>query len=557
MTVAINFDGHQMEADNPVGIDVATEQFLRAFFRHANQETFPVVCPDDTAFGLFRDFALDAGVDPTRCVSINQNDGAALAKIGALFRYDPGFIKHVWARRFHGQQGYSLAGIAHASSTSAVMAVAGQYVTAPTQAWDALICPSQAIKSAILNVVEGWQEYLGDRLNADRPCPMEFPVIPLGADVDKYEILSSDNFRSRQRANLGINPAGEDVVILFVGRLNFVAKANPLPLMIGLEKAAAATGKPIKLVFNGYFNDELSEEGFLEAAEKVCDLVDVRFIRHGDPDYPDGLWAGADIFCSLSDNIQESFGLTPVEAMASGLPVVVSDWDGYRDTVRDGVDGFSIPTMMPAPGFGGDLAYDYFARPTHYGDYLGGVQQSTAIDLEALVEALKKLIDNPGLRRSLGAAGHDRAIEKYNWPHIIAAYEDLWAELAQKRMTGEELAPRKLAPNKPVTPFHPSHPDPFTMFESFPTHQITRQGKIELATSNWADAMKLIGLKTGLVYADSLMDLEDLPFLIGHLESSKVVEIEELIGLAPQINPVDVVRTLAWLVKLGICRYRP
>ena len=34
----------------------------------------------------------------------------------------------------------------------------------------------------------------------------------------------------------------------------------------------------------------------------------------------------------------------PVEAMASGLPVIVSDWDGYKETVRDGVDGFRIPT---------------------------------------------------------------------------------------------------------------------------------------------------------------------------------------------------------------------
>ena len=29
------------------------------------------------------------------------------------------------------------------------------------------------------------------------------------------------------------------------------------------------------------------------------------------------------------------------------MPVVVSDWDGYRDSVRDDVDGFRIPTMMP------------------------------------------------------------------------------------------------------------------------------------------------------------------------------------------------------------------
>ena len=38
-----------------------------------------------------------------------------------------------------------------------------------------------------------------------------------------------------------------------------------------------------------------------------------------------------DIFVSLSDNIQETFGLTPLEGMASGLPVVATDWNGYRD----------------------------------------------------------------------------------------------------------------------------------------------------------------------------------------------------------------------------------
>ena len=45
----------------------------------------------------------------------------------------------------------------------------------------------------------------------------------------------------------------------------------------------------------------------------------------------------ADVFVSPSDNIQETFGLSVIEAMASGLPVIVSDWDGYRDTVVDGV----------------------------------------------------------------------------------------------------------------------------------------------------------------------------------------------------------------------------
>ena len=48
------------------------------------------------------------------------------------------------------------------------------------------------------------------------------------------------------------------------------------------------------------------------------------------------------MFCSLPDSVEETFGIVPIEAMAAGLPVVVSDWDGYKDTVRDNVDGFEF-----------------------------------------------------------------------------------------------------------------------------------------------------------------------------------------------------------------------
>ena len=47
--------------------------------------------------------------------------------------------------------------------------------------------------------------------------------------------------------------------------------------------------------------------------------------------------------------MQESFGLTPIEAMAAGLPRVISDWDGYRDSVNDGEDGFLIRTARNRP----------------------------------------------------------------------------------------------------------------------------------------------------------------------------------------------------------------
>ncbi len=49
------------------------------------------------------------------------------------------------------------------------------------------------------------------------------------------------------------------------------------------------------------------------------------------------------IFTSPIDNIQETFGLTPVEAMACGVPRLSSDWDGYRDTGLE-KQGFLIKT---------------------------------------------------------------------------------------------------------------------------------------------------------------------------------------------------------------------
>ena len=61
-------------------------------------------------------------------------------------------------------------------------------------------------------------------------------------------------------------------------------------------------------------------------------------------------WSAADLFTSLSDNIQETFGLPPVEAMAAGLPVVITDWNGYRDTLEDGVQGIAVPTISAQDG---------------------------------------------------------------------------------------------------------------------------------------------------------------------------------------------------------------
>jgi hypothetical protein len=101
----------------------------------------------------------------------------------------------------------------------------------------------------------------------------------------------------------------------------------------------------------------------------------------------------ADIFISLADNIQETFGLTPIEAMAAGLPVVVADWNGYQETVRHEVDGLRIPTLMPPAGCGLDFAASYGDDSLNYSSYIGHVSLMTAVDIDKF-DILRSLFDS-------------------------------------------------------------------------------------------------------------------------------------------------------------------
>ena len=55
----------------------------------------------------------------------------------------------------------------------------------------------------------------------------------------------------------------------------------------------------------------------------------------------------ADVLCAPSLG-GESFGMVLTEAFAAGTPVIASDIAGYRDVVRDGVDGVLVPARRSA-----------------------------------------------------------------------------------------------------------------------------------------------------------------------------------------------------------------
>ena len=119
-------------------------------------------------------------------------------------------------------------------------------------------------------------------------------------------------------------------------------------------------------------------------------------------DFPDEekphLLAAADLFVSPSDNLQETFGLSVVEAHGGGLPVVMSDFDGYKDTVDEEV-GVRVPARFAAPlDRVSELSGLLYERPLHL--FLG---QAMEIDLPALETALARAVRRSG-RRARGWA---------------------------------------------------------------------------------------------------------------------------------------------------------
>ena len=311
------------------------------------------------------------------------------------------------------------------------------------------------------------------------------------------------------------------------------------------ETAAHETGKRVHLVMVGYFVPAEAEQQFQALAADFCQTATVHFIASDDPRFPDGLWAAGDIFLSLIDNMQESFGLTPIEAMAAGLPRVISDWDGYRDCVTHGDDGFLIPTLQPPAGQGRVLSELLLDQREVYGGFLAKTAQCVAVDTAKASEAVITLINNPDLRRSMAAKARQRAKDIYDWRHIIPAHEALWREQAARNATHAATPPYPVA--------LPQAPDPFTMYAAYPSASLQQDGTLRLIADK-SSIEKLWRHEINTLAMDVLLPPDQIMALISHVAAHP----EAMIGSIPQStdDAPRFWRSLGWLVKLGILSYQ-
>jgi hypothetical protein len=342
-------------------------------------------------------------------------------------------------------------------------------------------------------------------------------------------------------------------VFLFAGRLSFHAKANPAALYHALQSIASKTG-PIICIEAGVFPNAAIQRGFQAAQAALAPDVTFMWVDGNDAAKYRSAWQAADVFVSLSDNIQETFGLTPVEAMAAGLPVIVADWDGYKDTVRDGVDGFRIPTVIPQAGLGTDLAWRHAVEIDTYDKYCGHTSMMVAVDVQATAQAFTRLLESPDLRRRMGEAGRQRAREVYDWAAIIPRYEALWAgQDGLRRSQSAHLLPRLAHP-------WPARMDPFHAFAVYPTRHLTPKTMLTLAEPSVQAVQERVRVWRKLAMVDFARDV-----LPTEAETDALLAAAEA-GPRPAAQCVDwasperqahLLRGLAWLVKLGVLAVVP
>jgi glycosyltransferase involved in cell wall biosynthesis len=222
--------------------------------------------------------------------------------------------------------------------------------------------------------------YLRRTLERD---PAKLVEMPNGVDA---ELFSPGVDSSGWRERLGIGD--EELVAVFVATLDRAHHFKRVDVAID---AIAELKGGVHLVVAGD-GDLVDSFRARAAARGVGNRVHfVGAVPH--PELPDVLRA-ADVFV-LTTEPPESFGIVLIEAMATGLPVVATEYPGVRAVVVEGETGLLAPR--------GDAA-------------------GVATRLRELVAA------GPEGRRAMGEAGRERAEREWNWPRLVERMDRAYAE---------------------------------------------------------------------------------------------------------------------------------
>jgi glycosyltransferase involved in cell wall biosynthesis len=240
--------------------------------------------------------------------------------------------------------------------------------------------------------------------------PARIEIVPCGFDVDELQRVN----RNQARDQLGW-PRNE-FVVLQLGRL--VERKGIDNVIRGVGLLQRAHGVTARLYIVGGNSEAPNEIATPEIARlrgiARREQVEAHtvFVGRRGRAHLSCFYSAADVF--VTTPWYEPFGITPVEAMACGTPVIGADVGGIRYSVCDGETGWLVPPRDPA----------------------------------ALAARLAQLQADPALARRMGKAGAARARAEFTWQGVAQSLEQIYrrvAKLPQRQRAGDRAqveAPR-------------------------------------------------------------------------------------------------------------------
>ena len=464
---------YSLDPNKPLGRQSAGAGLLEAYLRFCNQQRHQIVIAQESDGPWFHKEALR--FNPNAETAIHRLDrwGDAAANAGSVLLPGPGLDEWAWKRMLWSDDAFSLVGLVHTLSSRSVQWGLGQFATAPVRPWDALICTSTAARSVVEGCFDRQEEWLRQRIGAQRFERPQLPVIPLGIHAEQWQPPGGlELSRTIARQQLNIEP--QAAVVLITGRLDFLTKFHPEPLLRVLAQLKAKTHPNLELLVYGEPPNETMGRLWLQGAQEIAPELKIHWVAGKQIELAGMVRWAADIFVSLADNPQETFGITPLEAMAAGLPCVVSDWDGYRDTVvqpgeKDEATGFRITTRM-IEGLGQEESAGLLNETLPYDLAMGRLSQGIAVDLGELKEKLDQLLRDADLRKKMGIAGQNRIERLYQWNAVMRQWKEMLDELQEHRKRSTCL--EQSSQTRSLPPWLPNCSTSFKSFASeiLPNH---------------------------------------------------------------------------------------
>ncbi len=230
-----------------------------------------------------------------------------------------------------------------------------------------------------------------ERAVLDLTRPRRLERIPMGIDVDPVvDTAAVERLRSEHRR-------GDGPLLALVGRV--VAEKGVFDLLDAVDRLRADL-PGVRAVVLGEGQDRVAAEA------RAADLGlgdHIAFVGWVDPAEVPAWLATADVVVAPSrtapDGWAEAQGLSIVEAMAAGRPVVASDSGGIGDAVEHEVTGLVVGEGRP----------------------------------DELAEAVRRLHREPALAIRLAESGRARAVERFSADASADAFSSLFTDLIGTR----------------------------------------------------------------------------------------------------------------------------